>query len=175
MPLRYKLAVAAATLAAFGSTALAAQANQLRIYGSKCLDDTNWSRTPGQTLQIWQCTGGSNQQWDRYWEGPVYLGESSYVVYQNRYSHLCLSVKGDNSAPGTRAIQWYCSAGGDDAELFYSVYGVYNAPGYQIADTSYPVADRTCLDNWYNRNANGNPVDFYTCNGTPAQDWTGAF
>ena len=29
----------------------------------KCLDDTNWSTTPGTQLQIWDCTGNANQQW----------------------------------------------------------------------------------------------------------------
>jgi chitinase len=29
----------------------------------KCLDDTNWSITPGTQLQIWSCTGGANQDW----------------------------------------------------------------------------------------------------------------
>jgi hypothetical protein len=28
-----------------------------------CLDDTNWSTTPGTQLQIWSCTGNANQQW----------------------------------------------------------------------------------------------------------------
>jgi hypothetical protein len=30
---------------------------------NKCLDDTNMSTTPGTQLQIWDCTGGTNQQW----------------------------------------------------------------------------------------------------------------
>jgi len=29
----------------------------------KCLDDTNFSTTPGTQLQIWDCTGNSNQSW----------------------------------------------------------------------------------------------------------------
>ena len=29
----------------------------------KCLDDTNWSTTPGTQLQIWDCTGNANQSW----------------------------------------------------------------------------------------------------------------
>jgi Ricin-type beta-trefoil lectin domain/Glycosyl hydrolases family 16 len=30
----------------------------------KCLDDTNWSTTPGTQLQIWDCTGNANQEWN---------------------------------------------------------------------------------------------------------------
>jgi hypothetical protein len=30
----------------------------------KCLDDTNWSTTPGTQLQIWDCTGNANQSWN---------------------------------------------------------------------------------------------------------------
>jgi len=30
---------------------------------NKCLDDTNWSTTPGTQLQIWDCTGNANQHW----------------------------------------------------------------------------------------------------------------
>jgi hypothetical protein len=30
---------------------------------NKCLDDTNWSTTPGTQLQIWDCSGNANQKW----------------------------------------------------------------------------------------------------------------
>jgi hypothetical protein len=30
----------------------------------KCLDDPNFSTTPGTQLQIWDCTGGTNQHWN---------------------------------------------------------------------------------------------------------------
>ena len=30
---------------------------------NKCLDDTGWSLTPGTQVEIWDCTGGANQQW----------------------------------------------------------------------------------------------------------------
>jgi hypothetical protein len=29
----------------------------------KCLDDTNWSSTPGTQLQVWSCTDAANQHW----------------------------------------------------------------------------------------------------------------
>jgi hypothetical protein len=29
----------------------------------KCLDDTDWSTTPGKQAQIWDCAGTANQQW----------------------------------------------------------------------------------------------------------------
>ena len=30
---------------------------------NKCLDDTNWSTTPGTQLQIWDCSGNADQKW----------------------------------------------------------------------------------------------------------------
>ena len=30
----------------------------------KCLDDTGWSTTWGTQVEIWDCTGGANQQWN---------------------------------------------------------------------------------------------------------------
>ena len=30
----------------------------------KCLDDTGWSNTWGTQVEIWDCTGGANQQWN---------------------------------------------------------------------------------------------------------------
>ena len=30
---------------------------------NKCLDDTNWSTTPGTQLQICDCSGNANQKW----------------------------------------------------------------------------------------------------------------
>jgi glucosylceramidase len=38
---------------------------QVGSYSGMCLDDTNWSATPGTQLQIWSCTGAANQQWSR--------------------------------------------------------------------------------------------------------------
>ena len=29
----------------------------------KCLDDTDWSTTDGNQLQIWTCGGTANQSW----------------------------------------------------------------------------------------------------------------
>ncbi|CAM5649893.1 non-reducing end alpha-L-arabinofuranosidase family hydrolase [Streptomyces violaceorubidus] len=38
-------------------------ANQLTVYGDKCLDDPGHATAPGTRVQIWSCSGGANQQW----------------------------------------------------------------------------------------------------------------
>ncbi|WP_414642452.1 ricin-type beta-trefoil lectin domain protein [Actinocrinis sp.] len=51
-----------------------------RAQSNTCLDDTNRPTTPGARLQIWGCTGGSDQQWNL---------SSPLTVSVNRPSSRC--------------------------------------------------------------------------------------
>ncbi|WP_033259559.1 MULTISPECIES: non-reducing end alpha-L-arabinofuranosidase family hydrolase [Kitasatospora] len=73
-------------------------ANQLTVYGTKCLDvPTN--ATAGTRVQIWACSGGANQQWRVNADGTV-VGVAS---------GLCLDVTGGATANGTAVELWTCN------------------------------------------------------------------
>ena len=123
-----------------------------------CLDDTNWSKTPlAVQMQIWTCTGGSNQQWTL---------NTSNGQLKNGYAGLCLEVKGGSSSPGTPAVIDTC--GSSSSQVMKMVWTSFsNAPkGYEIINSN-----GLCLDNSGNNPSSGNHVQWYTCNKTGAQDW----
>src|SRR4051812_6698813 len=93
------------------------QAHQriVNVNTGRCLDDTGWSRSPGQQLQIWGCLGtNSNQGWTMTSLGYSHYPDVSVWMYRNNYSGLCLDVRG-NSYGQAPAIQWYCNSN-DPAE-----------------------------------------------------------
>lgn len=127
-------------------------------FGSgKCLDDTNWSTSAWTQMQIWQCTGGANQQWTL---------QSSGVV-QNNFSALCLDVSGNDSTDFTPAIQYGCSSS-DQAQVFTWKWTSFSGEpdGYEIVNDH-----GDCLDVDAAGTSNGATVDWYPCNHTGAQDW----
>ena len=157
-----RIGLLVAMVAAIMAAATAAHADVISVAAGKCLDDTNWSRTPGQALQVWSCTGGTNQDWDRTFAGWYWLTEPTYI-YRNHYSGLCLDVYGSNHTAGTRAVQWYCNTNDQAERMWY--------PTSSSPPVLQNVGTGNCLDDWWGRTGNGNPVDFYSCNGTNAQKW----
>jgi Ricin-type beta-trefoil lectin domain-like len=159
-----KIVLLTAVLGVVGmAVPLAAQAMTPKSAPGKCLDDTNWSRSPGTRLQLWACTGGSNQLWDQVSAGSDWGGAT--YIYKNVYSGLCVDVLGDSSTPGTSAVQWYCNAN-DKAEKMYEDWQNWIWGFYMINDGT-----NNCLDDWYANASNGARADFYPCNGTVAQQW----
>ncbi|WP_203761448.1 ricin-type beta-trefoil lectin domain protein, partial [Paractinoplanes deccanensis] len=70
----------------------------LRSLG-KCLD-APIGATAGAKVQIWDCNGGTNQQWTLNADGTV----------RGNQSGLCLDVDHNLTANGTRALLWTCTA-----------------------------------------------------------------
>src|ERR1019366_4043624 len=76
-------------------------AGVLRGAGSnRCLDVPGSATANGTLLQIWDCSGGSNQQWTA-------LSNGELQVYGNK----CLDVPGFATTPGTRVEIWDCNDG----------------------------------------------------------------
>jgi hypothetical protein len=126
----------------------------------KCLDDTNWSTAAWTQMQIWDCTGNSNQEWAR---------ESNGLV-KNDFSGLCLDVDANSSSDFTSAIQYGCNSS-DQGQVFTWKWTSFSGEpdGYEIVNDH-----GMCLDVDGDWNYDGNTVDWYTCNHTGAQDWTWA-
>ncbi|WP_353849783.1 RICIN domain-containing protein [Arthrobacter sp.] len=74
----------------------------LRGQGSgRCLDITSASRVNGALAEIWDCNGGTNQQWTLNGDGTV-IG---------RESGMGLDVTGAGTANGTAVEIWQCTGG----------------------------------------------------------------
>jgi hypothetical protein len=150
------LSAAVAVLAALAAMlvanpAQAATSGALRGVGSgRCLDVSNASQADGANLQIWDCSGGTNQQW-------TLTDSNQLTVYGNK----CLDVPGHATTAGTRVQIWTCSGG---ANQQWRV----NSDG-----TIVGVESGLCLDVSGGGTANGTAVQIWTCNGASNQKWTG--
>ena len=156
---RHLSAVLAAVVAALvalaamlvASPAQAATTGALRGVGSgRCLDVPNSSQTDGTYLQIYDCSGGTNQQW-------TLTASNQLTVYGNK----CLDVPGHATAAGTRVEIWTCNGGTNQQWRV-------NSDG-----TIVGVQSGLCLDVTGAGTANGTAVQLWTCNGGSNQKWTG--
>ncbi|HEY0752948.1 MAG TPA: ricin-type beta-trefoil lectin domain protein, partial [Ktedonobacteraceae bacterium] len=74
---------------------------ELQVYGNKCLDVPGNATAAGTKVEIYDCNGGTNQQWT--------LNSNGTVV--GRGSGLCLDVVGAGTANGTAVDIWTCNGG----------------------------------------------------------------
>jgi len=124
----------------------------LRGVGSgRCLDVPNASQTNGTFLQIWDCSGGSNQQW-------TLTSSNQLTIYGGA---KCLDVPGHAKTSGTKVEIWDCNGGTNQQ---WKV----NADGSVVG-----VDSGLCLDVSGAGTANGTAVQLYTCHGGGNQQWTG--
>ncbi len=127
-----------------GSTAV------LRGSGSnRCLDVPGQATANGTFLDIWDCNGGSNQQW-------TLLSNGELQVYGNK----CLDVPGAATAAGTKVEIWDCN-GGNNQQWTLNSNGTVVGRGSGL-----------CLDVVGAGTANGTAVDIWNCNGGSNQQWT---
>ncbi|MFF9281806.1 non-reducing end alpha-L-arabinofuranosidase family hydrolase [Streptomyces griseosporeus] len=150
------LAVVTAVLAALAAMlvatpAQAATSGPLRGVGSnRCIDVPGASQTDGTSLQLYDCWGGTNQQWT--------LTDSNQLTV---YGSKCLDVPGHATTAGTRVQIWSCSGG---ANQQWRV----NSDGTVVG-----VESGLCLEAAGAGTANGTAVQLWTCNGGSNQKWTG--
>ncbi|MBY8877207.1 non-reducing end alpha-L-arabinofuranosidase family hydrolase [Actinacidiphila acidipaludis] len=143
------MVVSAAMLVA--GPAQADTSGALRGTGSgRCLDVPNSSQTDGTSLQIYDCSGGTNQQW-------TLTSGNALTVYGNK----CLDVPGHATAAGTRVEIWTCNGGSNQQWRV-------NSDGTVVG-----VESGLCLDVTGGGTANGTAVEIWTCNGRSNQQWTG--
>lgn len=108
-------------------------------------------------MQVWQCSGNSNQTWTVNADGTI----------SNDYTSLCLDVEGNESGDLTPAIQWECNSADPAQQLRLVRTSFGDEPqGFEIVNDN-----GMCLDDEYASPSNGTPVEWYQCNQTAAQDW----
>lgn len=136
---------------------------------SLCLDNYRSGTTINNPVDLYPCTGGSNQQWRRNADGTIQL-------LQSGTSNLCLTAQ-SGTTTGTingKSGQW---AG---------VAPCGSAAGYQTwtynRDGNLKLSGTTkCLDAYGGATTtSGTPVDLYTCGAAPGalqtnQTWAAPF
>jgi hypothetical protein len=137
--------------------------------GGKCLTDPNSSKSIVQ-LVMEPCSGSVTQDWLTLTPPSLWIIDSGdpNPVIRNVYSQYCLDLAGDNPAfNGVAAWQYPCNEG-DGAQTMTIIFN-HQPP------TSGPMVIQdnhgTCLDDKDGGKGNGNPVWFYQCNATSAQQW----
>ncbi|MBI9113409.1 family 43 glycosylhydrolase [Sanguibacter suaedae] len=77
----------------------ATASDELRVFGSLCLDAKDRRTTPGTAVIVWSCTGGTNQKWVAQPDGTI----------RGTQSGLCLDVSGWGTTNGTPMQLWTCT------------------------------------------------------------------
>ncbi|GAB1511025.1 RICIN domain-containing protein [Actinophytocola sp. KF-1] len=116
---------------------------------ARCVDVTGASTANGTRVQLWDCHGGTNQQW-------TYTSGKQLVVYGGK----CLDASGGGTANGTAAIIWDCHGGTNQQ---WNV----NANG-----TITGVQSGLCLDASGHGTANGTLIHLWSCTGGTNQQWS---
>ncbi|GGW20662.1 beta-xylanase [Streptomyces capoamus] len=121
---------------------------QIKGVGSgRCLDVPGSGTTDGTQLQLWDCHGGTNQQW-------TYTDASELRVYGNK----CLDAAGTGN--GSK-VQIYSCWGGDNQKWRLNSDG-----------TIVGVQSGLCLDAVSAGTANGTLIQLYSCSNGTNQRWT---
>jgi hypothetical protein len=113
---------------------------------AKCVDDSAFSTANGNKIQMWDCTGGVNQQWTVQPDGTL-------QVYGK-----CMDITGANYGNGTLIELWDCNGGAN--QQWKASNGTLVNP-----------ASGKCLDDPGFNTANGTQLDLWTCNGGTNQQW----
>jgi hypothetical protein len=115
----------------------------------RCVDVPGQSQTAGTQVELWDCNGGSNQQWTSTSAGELRV-----------YGGSCLDVSGQGTSPGTKVVIWSCTGASNQKWTL-------NANG-----TITGVQSGLCLDAIGAGTGNGTLIDISTCNGGSNQKWT---
>ncbi|MFJ9425191.1 endo-1,4-beta-xylanase [Streptomyces sp. NPDC101249] len=131
-----------------GSTTPPAGGGQVKGVGSgRCLDVPGSSTADGTQLQLWDCHGGTNQQW-------TYTDAGEVKVYGNK----CLDAAGTGNGA---KVQIYGCWGADNQKWRL------NSDGSIVG-----VQSGLCLDAVSGGTANGTLIQLYTCSNGNNQRWS---
>jgi hypothetical protein len=119
------------------------------VNAGRCLDVPNASQTNGTQTALWDCNGGTNQQW-------TLTSGNQLQVYGNK----CLDASGQGTSNGTKVVIWDCNG---QANQQWTV----NSDG-----TITGAQSHLCLDAGGSGTANGTLIDLWACSGGNNQKWT---
>ena len=121
------------------------------VQSGRCVDVPQGSTTPGAQVQLWDCNGGSQQQW-LYNAGQL-------QVYGT--PTMCLDAEAQTLGSNGTIVQiWPCDGGSNQQWVVESDGTLRNA------------ASGRCLDATNAGTANGTLLQLWDCNGGAQQQWT---
>jgi GH25 family lysozyme M1 (1,4-beta-N-acetylmuramidase) len=115
---------------------------------SKCLEDSGAKTSNGAAVDLWSCTGKSNQSWTMAQDGTV------------RVLGKCLDAVGEGTANGTKLQLWACNSG-DGAQQWLA------DSGSQLVN---PQSGK-CLYVPSSNAANGTRPELYNCANSTNDHW----
>ncbi|WUH89550.1 ricin-type beta-trefoil lectin domain protein [Streptomyces sp. NBC_00433] len=115
----------------------------------RCVDVPGQSQTSGTQVALWDCNGGTNQQWTSTSAGELRV-----------YGGTCLDASGQGTSPGTKVDIWTCTGGANQKWTL-------NANGTITGSQS-----GLCLDATAAGTGNGTLLELWTCTGGSNQKWT---
>ena len=121
------------------------------VGSGKCMDVTGGSTTPGVQMEIWDCSGSTNQTFTHTSTGQI-------TVYSGG-SQLCLDASGGKTSPGTSVITWTCNGAANQQWTL-------NDDG-----TITGVQSGLCLDVTGGSTGDGAKLEIWTCDGGANQQW----
>ena len=140
---------ASITAAGYGSSGTTTTGVLRGVGSNRCLDVPGVATANGTLLEIWDCNGGTNQQWTS-------LSNGELQVYGNK----CLDVPNHATTAGTKVEIWDCNGGANQQWTL-------NSNGTVVG-----VESGLCLDVTSAGTANSTAVEIWTCNGASNQQWT---
>jgi hypothetical protein len=121
-----------------------------KITASKCVDDTGDATTNGNKIQIWDCLGNADQNWDIQSTGVIQLNGTGG----------CLTASNDGTTNATPIVYYTCDGDPSQHWTEHSDGSLVNLrSGLCFAD---PNADDT----------NGTQLQLSACNSQVQQTWT---
>ncbi|MEV6963359.1 ricin-type beta-trefoil lectin domain protein, partial [Streptomyces sp. NPDC051207] len=117
------------------------------VASGRCLDVPNSSTTDGTQVRLWDCTGGTNQQWTATDAGELRV-----------YGNKCLDAAGTGNGA---KVQIYSCWGGNNQKWRL------NSDGSIVG-----VQSGLCLDAVGAGTANGTLIQLYSCSNGSNQRWT---
>ena len=121
------------------------------VGANKCMDDNNWSTTPGTRQQIWDCNGQSNQSWTH--------NSSNQITLFSGSSQMCLDDYNWGNTNGSVVDIWTCNGQ-------VNQQWTLNPNG-----TITNVYSGLCLDVSSAGTSNGTLLQLWTCNDGSNQQW----
>jgi hypothetical protein len=153
------ISAAASALIAFPGIAHAANWGTMRNGYRLCLDDTNYSKTEGNQMQVYTCNGLATQNWHVYAYRTTSNGAFEQM-FQVQQSGMCLD---EYQQTGSKVVQWPCNTN-DPAQWWITT---------RNANGGYNLCSAFCLSGGGTAGdkvtaVNGEPIP----NTAPTDSWT---
>ena len=126
----------------------------LGVSSQRCFDVNGQSTTPGAKVDIWDCDGGSNQDW-------TFTAAGELRGYDGT---ICLDANNGSTSNGTKLIIWNCHGGQNQQWRLNpdgSIGGVQSGKCVDVTGGDKPEG-----------NVNGTQLELYDCNDDANQSWS---